>query len=463
MRTLLALAAVVAAAQVAVAADLKVGKGKPFQTIQAAVDAAAPGDRILVGPGFYAENVVTTTPGLQFIGKRAVWDGRTDTDSGDCLYAEGDEIVVRGFTFRNGERHVVLRGDGALVTKCVSRNPDGHAVEVNGAYSRIENCRVAGAYDDAYYVEGDDAVIVKCRAYNGDDSAFTVYGARALVQKCLVQTVEDECGVYIEGDGAQVLDNTIRNVDEYFVYVDGTDAIVSRNRCAYNSDAFGIGVYGSRPTVEGNVVTAASEGGIAVDGDDMQVRRNRVSVVFEGSYGFYLSSISKSGGGLVEDNVASDTGVWGFHLGLNDASVRRNRAYRNGYRNSGGFWVGGSACELSDNVSTDAADTAYWIAGGGHQLLRCRAVNAVGDGFQVVGEQIRLESCTATACGGEGLDNHGTETSVTRCTLVRNRIDLACSVASGATFDDAASVEAQNTFTTGGVTREPEVDQPEMP
>ncbi|RLC30888.1 MAG: hypothetical protein DRH37_04335 [Deltaproteobacteria bacterium] len=52
-------------ARISVAADLRVerdGTGD-FATIQAAVDAAADGDRILIGPGRYDERAVVTTPG----------------------------------------------------------------------------------------------------------------------------------------------------------------------------------------------------------------------------------------------------------------------------------------------------------------------------------------------------------------------------------------------------------------
>ena len=54
-----------AAARSSVAADIRVerdGTGD-FATIQAAVDAAADGDRILIGPGRYDERSVVTTPG----------------------------------------------------------------------------------------------------------------------------------------------------------------------------------------------------------------------------------------------------------------------------------------------------------------------------------------------------------------------------------------------------------------
>ena len=59
------------------AATLRVGKRKPFKTIEAAVAAANNGDKIVVDRGVYRENVSfnTTIDRLQIIGRRAIWDG----------------------------------------------------------------------------------------------------------------------------------------------------------------------------------------------------------------------------------------------------------------------------------------------------------------------------------------------------------------------------------------------------
>jgi nitrous oxidase accessory protein len=44
------------------AANLSVGAGAQFTTIQQAVDAAKPGDTVLVAPGTYTENIVVNKP-----------------------------------------------------------------------------------------------------------------------------------------------------------------------------------------------------------------------------------------------------------------------------------------------------------------------------------------------------------------------------------------------------------------
>ena len=62
---LLAAVALILCAALAVpasAATLTVGAGGQFKTVQQAVDAAKPGDTVLVAPGTYTENVVVSKP-----------------------------------------------------------------------------------------------------------------------------------------------------------------------------------------------------------------------------------------------------------------------------------------------------------------------------------------------------------------------------------------------------------------
>ena len=116
--------ALILLAKPALAADHKVPS--QFPTIGAAVAAALPGDRIMVGPGIYQENVVSTVSNLQFIGKSAVWDGTlTNGNAAACLTSTGDVVSVQGFTFRAGPGSaplVSLTGNGCKVSKCSAQS-----------------------------------------------------------------------------------------------------------------------------------------------------------------------------------------------------------------------------------------------------------------------------------------------------------------------------------------------------
>jgi hypothetical protein len=457
---LVAGALVLAAVTPALAADRQVGKGKPYQTIQAAVDAAASGDRILVGPGVYRENVsFSAKSGLKFVGKGAVWDGRTSRgSSGNCLEFTADGVSVEGFTFRNGSTHVVGTGTGLSVKRCVSRNADSYGFQLSGGSAVVDGCRVTGSSSGAVYVSGTGASIRNNRLVNNDSGGVYVSGDTAKVEKNLIQTVEDDYGIEIYGAGAQVLSNRIYNTDEYSIYVEGEDGIVRKNVCAYTSDSSALYVSGDRAQVEDNKVTGAAEAGIEVRGDAMTVARNRVTVTWESYSGFVLRSATPAGGGTISDNVADHASSWGFDLSIHGVTVSGCTATECGYGGDGGFRVSGSGSTLTDCVADGSYDTSFAVSADGTTFTSCTAKDATGDGFQVRGPGNTFSKCTATACDGEGLDNGSTATVVTGCTFRDNRIDLANDATLSATFQNPADVTGKNTIGTGGPTTQTEVD-----
>ena len=73
-------------------------------TIQNAVDAADPGDLVLIGPGVYKEAVSVTTPGLVIRGtdrNEVILDGELTRENGFAVTADGvaiENITARGYT-----------------------------------------------------------------------------------------------------------------------------------------------------------------------------------------------------------------------------------------------------------------------------------------------------------------------------------------------------------------------------
>src|SRR5262245_12173876 len=70
-----------------------------FETIQAAVDAAATDDVVQVSKGIYNENVVVNTGGITLSGKSAVINGGY---AGNCITVNAGEVTIQGFTLVNG-------------------------------------------------------------------------------------------------------------------------------------------------------------------------------------------------------------------------------------------------------------------------------------------------------------------------------------------------------------------------
>lgn len=129
-------------------------------TIQAAVDAADPGDTVVVPAGTYAESVAVTEPGITIRGaKGAVLDGggllafgiRVRSLDGSRL--DGftlDGLTIRGYT-RSGSQvsgvdHFRLTG-----TKYVD-NPLYGLFPVRCSHGRVDHNKVSGSFDSGVYV-----------------------------------------------------------------------------------------------------------------------------------------------------------------------------------------------------------------------------------------------------------------------------------------------------------------------
>jgi len=457
MRKTLAIAALLAAAPTAFAADLAVGKKKPYAKIQDAVNAARDGDRILVGPGVYKEAVAFGTLNhVTFLGRGAVWDGQTGPrQSGTCLSGSGEGIVVQGFTFRQGESHVSLQGKSCVVTKCVSRGAGSYAFYLRGDGMRVEACKIVGDASPGVYVDGAGAVVRSNQIRNGDSGGIDVSGASALVEKNEIRTIEDAFGVRVYGADAKVLTNVVWNTDDENIYVEGDRAQIVGNRCTYTSDGPGVSVYGNSAEVGKNKVFAPAEGGVRVNGDAANVHDNVVSMTLEGYAGIQLTGVAKGGGGTVACNVVSDTTSWGFDLRADGLTVTGNTALRCGPGRAGAFHVVGNSNTIDACVATSSRATGFLLEGDGTKVTDSTASGGTGDGFRVIGQATQMSGVVATGNGGEGLDNRGVLTAASGCTLTGNRLDVACDVGSGASFDGGL---AGNTFKTGGETQTPEVD-----
>jgi hypothetical protein len=449
-KSAVAIAGCVAFATPAFAADRSVGRGKQFATIQAAVDAAQAGDRILISPGRYNENVVVTgKAGLAFIGRRGVvWDGTSDADSvRDCLQFTGDGLVVSGIEFRNGSVQVLVTGANAKVSRCIFVNSESDSVRAVGDGAKVERCLVRGSGDSAVEITGARGAVRSCKIQQTDSEAVDVSGDSFTGTSCLVKIVEDGAAFDVSGNSALIAKCKISNCDDGGIDVSGTGARVTGNIVSHTSDDPCIFVIGDMAVVTGNRVSFGASGGIEVTGDQMTVSGNTATEIVDDA-AFSLSD-NEAGGGTVRDNTATDCREEAFVVGSPNVSLTNCTARGSGAPGGAAFVLSGSGITATRCISTDSDGAAFDMRSSGGSLVACTATSAASDGFRVSASGVTLQSCTARDCSGEGIDNAGTGTVVTGCTLAGNRIDIGRSV-DGAWLAPG-DVTTRNQFSTGGI------------
>ncbi len=271
-----------------------------FPTIQAAVNASLPGDRILVSGGTYFENVVSTNSNLQFIGKNTVWDGTlTNGAAGVCLTATGSNVVVQGFIFRagaGGVAQVQLTGANCRVSKCSSRSATALFLRITGESAVVDSCTLYALNGTGINIIGDNARVTKVKARQCDNNVVSITGNGATVTGCNFALNEDAYSINVQGSRATVTLNTFVNCD-YAINVNGTNNTVAKNK-AVNLYLF-LQSSGVNTVVDGNRATFCTDAFISVGSSGNAIIANNQLTYGSGAFVTVTSSnavVSKNKG-----------------------------------------------------------------------------------------------------------------------------------------------------------------------
>jgi len=97
---------------VAQAAVLEVGAGRSYVSVAQAVDAAAPGDTIAVGPGVYSGNLRLAKP-VKLVGSG--WPTLAGSGQGNVVLVLADDVELTGFVIRGSGTDMMHSDAGAKV------------------------------------------------------------------------------------------------------------------------------------------------------------------------------------------------------------------------------------------------------------------------------------------------------------------------------------------------------------
>jgi hypothetical protein len=160
-----------------------------YPTIQAAVDAAGPGDLVLIDRGVYREAVDVRTPGVTIRGvdrNEVVIDGELERDNGIRVLST-DGVVVENLTTRNHQFNGVfwssVRGYRASYVTAVN-NGDYGIYAFDSGDGLFEHSYASGSPDASYYIgqcNPCDAVITDSigeysgLGYSGTNASNNIY------------------------------------------------------------------------------------------------------------------------------------------------------------------------------------------------------------------------------------------------------------------------------------------------
>ncbi|MFM8274796.1 MAG: right-handed parallel beta-helix repeat-containing protein [Gemmata sp.] len=241
-RQLLAAALALAGAGGAAAADLRVPQD--HKTVQAAVDAAKPGDTVVVAPGTYRESVR--------LRPRVALRSAGDDAPGAAGLRRAEATVIDGG--KDAKQPGVLMAEGSTL--------DGFTVTNVGTYDEA----VWKKHFDSQGEElGDEEGAVRAE---GTNPAVSVVGVSCTVTRCVVHHNGD-VGIGVLGKAGATTEPLVtgnlvyRNMGGGIGVAEGAEPVVRGNTCKENLRA-GIGCRKANPVVTGNTCSHNVRAGIGV-------------------------------------------------------------------------------------------------------------------------------------------------------------------------------------------------------
>jgi uncharacterized repeat protein (TIGR01451 family) len=365
------------------AATLTVGPGQTYTTIQSAINAASPGDTILVQSGTYNEHVVVNKQlTLQGVGSPVVNAG----GSGDAITISADGCTLEGF---------VAKGSGAYPGAGIKATSSGNTISGNTA-----NGNGYGIYlihsSNSNTISGNTATGNSFTGIYLDSSSNgnTISGNTA---------TGNTCGIYLysSSNGNTISGNTATGTHGGIRLYSSSDNTISGNTATGSDIGIILSSSSNGNTISGNTATGSDSGILLYYSSDNTISDNTANGNTNGIYldsssdntisgntatgnnrdGIFLDS---SNSNTISGNTATGNTMYGIYLSsCSDNTIylnTLNNAWSNGanrwnatttqsYEHNGRILTGllGNIWSDYDGLDCDGdgiGDTPYLIPGG---------------------------------------------------------------------------------------------------
>jgi len=252
--------------QVAYATTLEVGPGKTYTTIQDGIDAANPGDSIIVDPWTYYEQVIIDVPDVLLISSEFQTTGITTKDT-TLIDAGGgigsiavrviaNGVTIQGFTIHNYEYGIYVENCAAVIDNCLIYNTGVSCVYpprgIQAYLAQLSNAFVTITHNKIYdNVLGGNWLSSGGRGIN-------VYS----------DTAGTACEILI--DNNEVHGNDQRGISVFHIPATITDNYVHDNGIYYQNRYYNVGIllaYNKGTVlVQGNIIDGVIPGNIVYSG-----------------------------------------------------------------------------------------------------------------------------------------------------------------------------------------------------
>jgi hypothetical protein len=426
-----------------------------YPTIQAAVDAANPGDVIEISKKRNFEHVTVNTPRLVIRGaKRGVFvDGYVE-GSGSSRQFEiaADRVRIANIELRNGDG-IQCTGDHCALKKVRFTGASGaDCFRAIGDSAEVSDSRFASCVAFAVHITGNQARVVNSDVRSAGGACILIEGNDAAVRKSDVRRCAHGWAIGVVGSRALIRRNTVARAEEQLISVTGDNARISKNKGSASKRC--VRVAGDRPRVQGNHLGPCGSGieaagaapkvinnrFVAGDGhgvdvfcdgfcDGVQIERNVVRGQFNEGLGIRVTAFTGMGSPLVRANLVVGAASHAYYLPLDEARVVDNVARSSGLQQEAAFAVYGSGNLLRGNRAIGNMGDGFVVEGPENRFVSNEARKNHGDGFDVgafgSANDTVLTRNVARDNSADGFENNGEDTILRRNRASGNRRDCA--------------------------------------